>query len=164
MLSAKLMKEEFDELFAAETPVQNLDAYCDLLYVTLGAMHALGYSRIYLDLKQPQLAFTGPLAESIKLIQEKGIVCHRRLQDALPEACWGIMLTGEFMFPKYKQAFRAVHSANMSKLWHEEPDASIISTITVDEVFPKRYLVKRREDGKVMKAPTFKHPDLTKYL
>lgn len=163
-LSAKLMKEEFDELMNASTEEEKLDSYCDLLYVTLGGMHSLGYGRSYLVVRNPPANFTGPLAESIKLIQEKGIICHRRLTEALPETCWGITLTAKAKYSKFPAAFRAVHSANMSKLWRELPDPSIISTVTVEETERGRYLVKRKEDGKVMKAPTFKHPELTKYL
>ena len=44
-LAATLMQEEFNELISAATPLEELDAFCDLLYVTAGAMHSVGYER-----------------------------------------------------------------------------------------------------------------------
>lgn len=160
-LAGKLMDEEFKELLAASTPEQKLDAYCDLLYVTAGAMHALGYDHNYLNGIDETPNFTGPLAEAIRLIQEPGIVCHRRLQNAIPSAMLGITETAEHFFPKFRNAFRAVHSANMSKLWKTpSKDPMHIN----ENIGPNLWLVKHRDTGKVMKSPEFKHPNLAKYI
>ena len=161
-LAAHLMKEEFNELLEADTKEKKLDACCDLLYVTAGAMHSVGYNRqLYF---QPFFNenFAGPLAEAIRLIQEPGIVCHRRLECALPEATYGIVVAAFKEFPKFRGAFGAVHTANMSKLWDEKPDD--LQGRTAERVIGGKWLVKRKEDGKVIKSPEFKHPDLAPYL
>lgn len=162
VLAAKLMEEEFNELLAAAFPIDKLDAYCDLLYVTAGAMHSVGYERAFCFMEIEPGSFTGPLAESIKLIKEPGIVCHRRLQRALPAAIQGIVMAGIEAFPKMPQAFAAVHKANMSKLWSNRPDD--LQGRTAERVIGGKWLVKRKEDGKVIKSPEFKHPDLAPYL
>ena len=96
------------------------------------------------------------------MIKEPGIVCHRRLECALPEAGYGIVIAGFKEFPKFRQAFVAVHKANMSKLWDEKP--ADLEGRTAERVVGGKWLVKRKEDGKVIKSPEFKHPDLTPYL
>ncbi len=161
-LAAKLMAEEFLELLEANTAEKKLDAYCDLLYVTAGAMHSVGYDRqLYYQVFTNE-NFTGPLTESIKLIKEPGIVCHRRLECSLPEAGYGIVVAGFNAFLKFRGAFNAVHKANMSKLWDEKP--ADLEDRTAERVIGGKWLVKRKEDGKVIKSPEFKHPDLTPYL
>lgn len=159
-LSANLMQEEFNELMAATTPAETLDAHCDLLYVTLGAMMALGYPTGALAINSPP-NWTGPLAETIKLIAEPGIVCHRRLQVCLPEAILGMADAAIRTFPKFQDAFKAVHAANLSKLW---PNKSLAVDHDSVNVGPGLWLVKRRADGKVVKSPAFTHPDLAQYL
>ena len=159
-LSAALMKEEFDELLNATTLVEKLDAYCDLLYVSLGGMMALGYPPGLLAINSP-LNYTGPLAESTKLLVEPGIVCHRRLQVCLPEAILGMTDVAAREFKKFPEAFKAVHAANLSKLW---PNKSLATDHDSTNVGPGRWLVKRRADGKVVKSPAFTHPDLSVYL
>lgn len=161
-LAARLMEEEFNELLEADTKEKKLDAYCDLLYVTAGAMHSVGYDRqLYF---QPFFNenFAGPLAESIKLIKEPGIVCRRRLECSLPEAGYGITIAAFKEFPKFRDAFKAVHRANMSKLWESKP--AEMEGRTAERVIGGKWLVKRKEDGKVIKSPEFKHPDLAAYL
>lgn len=160
-LAGKLMQEEFNELIAAPNKLEELDAYCDLLYVTTGAMHALGYNSQLYPLSPPAQAFAGPLAESIKLIAEPGVVCHRRLQSSIPDACWGIVEAGRALTQQFDAAFDCVHAANMSKLWkNKSPDPEHYS----ESIALNTWLVKRKSDGKVVKSPEFKHPDLTRYL
>jgi len=159
-LSATLMKEEFDELLAAETLHERLDAHCDLLYVTLGAMMALGYPSTHLSVNPPT-NWTGPLAETIKLVAEPGLVCHRRLQVCLPEAIIGMTKQAIGEFPMFTKAFKAVHIANLSKLW---PNKSLATDHDNQQVGPSLWLVKRRADGKVVKSSTFVPPDLSVYL
>lgn len=156
------MQEEFNELIAAPNKLEELDAYCDLLYVTAGAMHALGYnSQLYPLLPPENATFTGPLAEAIKLIREPGVVCHRRLQSAIPDACWGIVEAGRALTQKFDAAFQAVHEANMSKLWkNKSSDPEHYS----ESIALNTWRVKRKSDGKVVKSPEFRHPDLTQYL
>jgi len=160
-LAATLMQEEFNELVGAATPVEELDAFCDLLYVTAGAMHSVGYERALILTPFTNENYTGPLAESIKLIREPGIVCHRRLQVSLPEACYGITCTALDRYKHFHRAFAAVHAANMSKLWSTLPED--LTHYTAEPADGNKWLVKRREDGKVVKSPQFKHPDLTPY-
>ena len=61
-LAATLMQEEFNELVGAATPVEELDAFCDLLYVTAGAMHSVGYERALILTPFSNDNYTGPLA------------------------------------------------------------------------------------------------------
>jgi hypothetical protein len=50
----------------------------------------------------------------------------------------------------------------MSKLWESKP--AEMEGRTAERVIGGKWLVKRKEDGKVIKSPEFKHPDLTPYL
>lgn len=160
-LAGALITEEFNELINAENDTEKLDALCDLLYVTTGAMHALGYANTLYPIEAPQGSLAGPIAETTRLITEPGIVCHRRLQNCIPDACWLIVESGRALTPKFDAAFDAVHEANMSKLWkNKSPNPDHIS----ESISQNNWLVKRKSDGKVVKSPEFRHPDLARFL
>jgi len=158
-LAANLMEEELNETLQAPTLVEQLDGFCDLLYVTAGAMHAVGFPVHYLT-RNSAPNFTGPLAESIKYLRAEEILC-RRAHDSIPEACFGIVEAANQKFPKFSPAFRAVHAANMTKLWDAPSDnPEYYSEPTLNN----KFLVRRKSDNKIMKPPTFVHPDLTPFL
>lgn len=159
-LAANLMEEELNETLNATTPEAQLDGLCDLLYVTVGAMHAVGFPAYYLMITTKQ-NFTGPLAESIKYLRAEEILC-RRAHDSIPLACAGLVEAAAGKFPKFPQAFKAVHAANMSKLW-DAPDPAR-EDATFEPTVDGKFIGRRKLDGKVIKPPTFKHPDLTQFL
>ncbi len=158
-LAANLMEEELSETLNAPDKASQLDGFCDLLYVTMGGMHAVGFPLHYLMLTSVS-NFTGPLAESIKYLREDGIIC-RRLHDSLPQACFGLIDAAARKFPRFREAFTAVHKANMSKLWDHIPsDPELTSEPTTNN----KFIVRRKSDGKIIKPPTFRHPDLATFV
>ena len=158
-LAANLMEEELSETLSATTPEAQLDGLCDLLYVTMGAMHACGFPPSYLMLNAIS-NFTGPLAESIKYLRAEEILC-RRAHDLIPQACFGIAEAAGRKFPKYAAAFKVVHEANMTKLWDEpSTDPLHFSELTLNG----KFIVRRMSDKKIVKPPTFTHPNLTPYV
>lgn len=160
-LAANLIEEEYKELINAKDNLAELDAFCDLLYVTAGAMHALGYGR-YLVFSRPESeAFAGTVSEIIGLLRAPGVLCHRRLEVAIPEAIHFIITAGTKRYPKLRAAYQAVHANNMSKLWCFKPPDD--KTLTVK---PKgdKFLVRRVADGKVLKPADFKPVDLAAFL
>lgn len=158
-LAANLIEEEFNEVLTAKTPIEELDGFCDLLYVTVGAMHAVGFPTTYLMLQKVD-NYTGPLAESIKYLRAEEILC-RRAHDSIPQAAFGIVEAASTKFPKYAEAFKVVHEANMTKLW-SVPFHS--SEHTSELTLNNKYIVRRKIDGKIVKPPGFEHPDLTPYV
>lgn len=158
-LAANLMEEELSETLNATTPVEQLDGLCDLLYVTMGAMHAVGFPASYLMLNSAS-NFTGPLAESIKYLKAEEILC-RRAHDSIPQACFGLVEAAGRKFPLFAKAFKVVHEANMTKLWNSP---SLYPDYTSEPTLNNKFIVRRMSDKKIMKPPTFVHPDLTPYI
>ena len=158
-LAANLMEEELSETLNAATKEAQLDGLCDLLYVTMGAMHACGFPASYLMLTS-STNFTGPLAESIKYLRAEEILC-RRAHDSIPQACFGIADAAGRKFPLFAKAFKTVHEANMTKLWDSPSDNP---DHTSEPTLGNKFIVRRKSDKKIMKPLTFNHPDLSPYV
>jgi len=166
-LRANLIAEEFEELLDAKNRVDQLDAVCDLLYVTGGTVLALGWRY---DLFNTH-GFSRPIAKAIGecvTVLRKNYPCGL-LQDRVASAVVTTVRAGGTMFglDKFRAAFEAVHQNNMDKLWTQgEVSETPHAYEEVREAFDKderRYLVTR-EDGKVIKPPGHKKVDLTPYV
>lgn len=161
LLRAALIEEEFNELLDAKSPLEQLDAYGDLAYVLLGTFLELGYADQRLaEVNYRKIPpYTAQLSTIITQLKSP-TCCFRRLSWGLPDATAGVVQDAWRKFPKYPQAFAAIHKSNMTKLWLE-PSAD--KTHTSKKLPDGRYLVKR-PDGKVIKAPTYTPVDLTPFL
>lgn len=163
-LRARLIREEFRELsdaLAFLDPVETLDALCDLLYVTDGALLAFnmnGYVESDLTNGLPTAQYSlGQIQQASKTAAwtlERGY--HKAIQQALSNLAfsihefnrhWGFLkdghkLTFSEVFP---QAFQEVHRSNMSKL--DENGKPVL-----------------REDGKILKSNLFSPPNLRQFV
>jgi len=67
-LTVKLLTEELQEYFEADTPVDELDALCDLTYLAMGGLWKMGEE---LDADKAILAL-----KAIEAVMEYGVVLH----------------------------------------------------------------------------------------
>lgn len=167
VLRGNLIEEETKELVRAPAySAEELDAICDLLYVTLGTNLALG-----IPVRVPLFNHPAPTKEQFyQLIKP----CVQDLYCKFPctktqttelnkiTACCFI-LANNYNY-NLASAFRAVHESNMSKLWKDNALARAAQkpgfTATMK---PKGWLVKDSR-GKVVKPEHFSPPDLTPYI
>lgn len=164
-LRANLIEEEASEYLAATSPVEILDACCDMVYVLVGTAVITNLPTrvkpkdfVILDpLLKP------PLVEVPTVIDELclNIPCHMKLQANLNAALAEVagIAINVYHF-NFWRAFEAVHANNMSKLWGSYPqDPELV-------VIPKNgaYLVKRKSDGKVIKPPGHQIVDLSPFV
>ena len=86
-----------------------------------------------------------------------------------------VVLDGKILtsghYKHFSRAFKEVHVSNMSKACRSADEASICSyeysnkgILTYKEKVEDYYVVKRSSDGKILKGPNFKEPDLKKIL
>lgn len=170
-LRANLIEEELQELIDSKNALEELDARCDLMYVALGAMHSFGIAATFLD--SPIARVPANYVGAFGIVLEKGLrvwpPCWRTVLWNLPDAILGLTAGSCMKFPLFWKAFNAVHRANMDKLWDSaqflalSPDqrALLDPYTTADDL--SKLLVKRLSDGKVIKPPTFRPPDLSLY-
>lgn len=163
LLWANLIAEEFSELTDATTTIDRLDAFCDLHYVGIGGHLSCGF-------RCEQIAAGGyqrPLQKAVGEARTQLIkvpVCQAGCKDALPSLVLTTLRAGKAMFPKFNEAFAAVHDNNMQKLWTEAPKDSQYTVKAKVYAKAVRYLVKRASDGKVIKPPNHVKVDLSKYV
>jgi hypothetical protein len=161
-LRARLIEEEFKELKDARTPVDTLDAICDLLYVVAGT--ACAYST---PLKIVTcIDHTIPVSIQTVLNDLYSMFpCQNHLMVDLSLLIADLENHAFSRFSKYKEAFNAVHENNMDKLWTFDPTASIMDSKRILLYKPKRdkWLVKDA-GGKVIKPPSHTKVDLTPYV
>lgn len=166
-LRANLIAEEFNELLDAKTRVDQLDAACDLLYVTAGTVLALGWR---FDIFNTD-GYNRPMAKAIGecvTVLRKNYPCGL-LKDRVATAVVTTVRAGHTMFglKNFQAAFTAVHENNMAKLWTEsevsETGHDYSDALPFHDKNPRRFLV-RREDGKVIKPPTHNKVNLDSYV
>lgn len=166
LLAANLIDEEFMELTMAENDAETLDAYADLLYVTLGGVLAAGH--------RPKTAFKNlptnmpVLSSAVSLARyylNKHPYCLAECTYHTPVAAATVFAYATGGYEKFLAYFEAVHGANMSKLWKADEIGRADKTMTVSpSAETNLFIVKRAADGKLLKSPSFTHPDPSKYL
>lgn len=66
--------------------------------------------------------------------------------------------------PVFDDAFSAVHQSNMSKLWSAKEVEGCKENYTFKKTNGATGWVAYRDDGKVMKPPSFRPPDLAQFI
>lgn len=162
-LRARLIKEEYDELLAAANRLDVLDAICDLIYVVAGTAvtYHIGiapYTSTAVKLNKPTL--DGLHHRTNYVLQElySMFPCPKNTRHGLNDLlCFLDDLARNHAF-RMPEAFMAVHSNNMKKLWNEPAPAELITKRKGD-----KWLV-RDSGGKIIKPPYHTKVDLTPYV
>lgn len=155
----KLLQEEFNEFINAKDDQEKADALGDIVVVTLGicartmncpfpAKHIIhragGVDRVNLDV----LVFYGVM-DSINSGLEVGRACSELLEIVNIECNRrGIDL---------QAVFRKIMDANWKKFWSEEEAKKLPEGCKMERIGG---IVVKNEYGKIMKPPTFKHPEV----
>lgn len=155
-----LQREEFDELCAALNSTQELDALLDMAYITAGTIVTLG------------LRFSTGMVQPLALAQAEFCRCLRDnppklrcLNRAANNHFNAVVETGvkKFGAVNFFEAFNEVHNTNMLKGWTND------DMLTIDKNSQFKYFhrppvtVVKRLDGKIMKPPSWKAPDLERF-
>lgn len=168
MLRSALIKEEWCEyLNAPLKSVDELDAICDLIYVTVGTNIVTGIPAVpytsgqvpfnswKIDINNKVLYVTSDLDSRFPCttIQRKGLnELLQVLDDVATIHSYDII-----------GAFAEVHRSNMTKLWDENDLTLELQKANIVKPWKNKWLVKRA-DGKVIKPPTFEKPQLQQFL
>jgi predicted HAD superfamily Cof-like phosphohydrolase len=151
---------EYDHGRVTNNQLEILDGLCDLAYITAGTMHVYGVTAQPYSSQRPE----SPTSLSLPInavIDEIGLMmpCIIRLTGYLNSLLQDIDDIGlKYNLP---QAFKVVHTNNMTKLWDripEDKDNYIISPAPNG-----KYLVKNKQ-MKIVKPPGFAKPDLTPFI
>lgn len=165
LLRARLIDEEYHEYLAALNRIDKLDAICDLIYVTAGAalvcnVQIQPYTSGQFPIKG--LKYKPDISYQVKPVMQdlySRFPCHRiqqTWQNLLLQRLDDVGIIEDF---KLIPAFDEVHRSNMTKLWKEKPENP--SYIVTQK--GNLWLVKR-EDGKIIKPPTYSPPNLEAFL
>ena len=159
ILRSKLITEEAKEFSRAKAySTDELDAICDSLYVILGTNITMSVPLI--EVKTKATAPFWPLVLEVTQDLDSRFPCMNIQIKALGALAGYFISFAEDRGYKLLPAFKAVHCANMGKLWTKPPEnTDKLIVIKKGDL----YLVKR-EDGKVVKPDTFVAPDLTEFL
>lgn len=151
-----------------------LDGACDMMYVILG--HALEVDLpIQVD---GNYASVSPLGKFGELIYQLDFFfCFRNEQTyklRLKQAAEAVYsFACNYFHPTlFNSAFEEVHRANMAKLWTDDEveealtdDTGKYGGWTFEEAINKLgYFAAKREDGKIMKPPSWTPPNLKQFL
>lgn len=137
-LRVSLIKEEANELDAAASDIEELDALVDLAYVVYGAYYALGIPMIDPEHIEEAKTLDCTKADIIDLCAVE--------KETIDQDLDGI-LTFIYSYTKdinFEGAFREVHRSNMSKLGTDGRPV-------------------RRLDGKILKGPNYSPPNLAPF-
>jgi hypothetical protein len=158
------LMEESNEYAHAVNETEELDALIDIIYVALGAIVASGG---HINLTKPPVNIADSLADQIVTLCNH--LKYKNGNVVITDAALNVIITAIMLInvmlrdnTTWLKAFDEVHNANMTKLWSAEQVRDM----------PKEYkaypyndkFVVRREDGKIMKPPTFTPPDLRKFI
>lgn len=162
VLVANLIEEELDEYERDDAPESELDALVDMAYVTHNGLALLG------------LPCDPPVEQAPRLLNQFGLtrqallyvrpLCQDRCTLELNRLLDAIAYQAYLNNWDFDGAFRAVHAANMNKLWTAEQLTHLAhGDISTEARGTTKYVV-RRADGKIVKPPGFKAPSLSAYL
>lgn len=181
-LRPKLIAEELHELRAAieaNDRLEQLDALCDIQYVLSGAVLAWGLRKQYLhpaitinlckipDMDAHLARMLGTVAmmkiDVSRVSTSACISWHlRELQSRLSRFVWHLGFSECF-----SAAFTEVHRSNMSKQWSEHEVAMHDSNTLPKLHFTLTdgcFFIARRDDGKIIKSPSYSPADLKRFL
>ena len=178
-LRVSLLTEELHELKDAETRVDQLDALCDIQYVLSGAVLAWGYrslvehTRIVVELRHIR-DFDAHLAAMLGLVKTMEMVAEMNFQAqmlTLLTQLQGRLMTAVHSLgfgPVFSDAFSEVHRSNMSKAWKRgEITAHLTSGNQENYTFwhnDDGTAVCKRDDGKIIKSPSYSPASLERFV
>lgn len=171
-LRVKLIQEEWYELMDAitkESPIGQLDALCDLQYVISGAALALGFRSFYVaSVALCGRSDSGVSGFSIWISQFATNLFRANLPGS-----WGALAMLETHLhgivrslgfdAVFDGGFDCVHESNLTKQWTEDQMEAASGNLSFRRNANGLY-VAFREDGKIMKPPTFRPPDLQPFV
>lgn len=157
-LRGRLIEEEEQELLQAVTPLDELDAYMDLIYVIegVGVICGLGVK------VEPSKSHS--LMHAIDSLLDElyiPVPCDKRMNSYVLDSVGWIEKLCEEAGYDYLKAFNAVHANNMHKLWQRAPVAQ--TGYTWKATASKGFLVTR-PDGKVIKPPNHTKVNLLPFI
>ena len=163
-LRASLIEEEFLEFLESKNRLDQLDALCDLLYVSAGGFITCGFR-----MKEfKTFAIAKPFARAVAEARRAFVVqpCESGLHNSGSALILTTIRTGNAMFPRFKEAFNAVHENNMRKAWTKEelihkPEGAISIKCSLEI---ERCYVVMNSMKKVIKPPTFIKVELQPFL
>jgi hypothetical protein len=184
MLRIRLLNEELGELeqaISAADIVKIADALIDLDYVCFGSAVTCGVilrEERYIKLEGRAPALDGDLEYRAHEIKEAihllGVTFAHRdtngIKCALEMIHHQVLLACAECYLPYHALFAEVHRSNMSKLWTWAEIQSVPSgcrAIAVRDMKLEdtgRGFVVKRDDGKVIKSPSYEPADLNKIL
>ena len=165
-LAKTLIMEEFEEYEeAAVLTIDHFDALVDLLYVALN-----GYAYLAINPEPHLIAVTCKQPTKFNLAPYVAQTAHRLImrplcidecKKSLDNLVANIIFAAGVNNFNLDAGFDIVHTSNMTKLWTKAELVEMCKGETWTYVVElDRYTVKR-PDGKVVKPPSFRRPDLT---
>lgn len=167
LLYRNLIAEEHQEYRDAKGREEILDALGDLTYVIFGAVASTGiqplaYRGTHLKAcpaYKPHLHSILPLVEELSYAMISYLKLHDKLTAAYHEMEQTAAVQGVRLYPLVQE----IHSSNMSKLWKEDELDDTTTNMTVIPTLNNLYIVKRKRDGKIVKSPSYRPPDLSRF-
>jgi len=165
-LRYNLITEEYRELSSAQTKLETLDALCDLQYVTAGTFDQLAVSQDFP--KTPKMNLPTAVGRAIQELN-KSSLCQEGLQNSLGDILMNVELSARSVTGNFIGAFNEVHRSNMAKLWtwdeaHEHAARDKAITIVACSRGPAGKVFVKRQDGKLIKPPSWTPPNLEQFL
>ena len=173
-LRIRLIREEWKETVLAQVKgdkIEELDGFCDMLYVTMGHGLELGYPLDCDDMIER--AYIRHIPQSASDINYGHLLGNSLLvKSKIDTMATQILQLGWGGFASFNQAFAEVHRSNMAKLWSLEEfvevasgtDSRHIGWIFAESKSKPDYYVATRPDGKIMKPPSWTPPNLAQFI
>lgn len=161
-----LIMEEYEEYEEAHAmTIDHFDAIVDILYVALNGYAYLAINPephlIAVTCKQPTKFNLAPYAALAAQRLVTKPLCIDECKKALDNLVANLVFAAGVNNFNLDAAFDIVHASNMTKLWTKAELVEMCKGETWTYVTElDRYTVKR-PDGKVVKPPSFRPPDLT---
>lgn len=143
-LRYNLLKEELDELMNAQDEREELDALLDIAYIAAGTIDILDEYQIDFEInfEEEEDPFA-IIAENVMSME--GVVDRKPIVEGCQKVLCLAIKTMGYLGYNVEDAFKEVHDSNMSKLGIDG-------------------LPVKRADGKILKGPNYRAPDLTPFL
>ena len=154
-----LHREEFREWFIAENPVDELDALCDMAYIAAGSMLELGIKCLK---RNPDSLVNAQAHVETELSNSEP--CEKGIRGSLNVLLVSILVEAEKQHFEFMDAFAEVHRTNMAKGWSDNDLLSISPTEKFLYFKRPPVVIVKRQDGKILKPPSWKKPNLVPFI
>lgn len=164
-LQADLIEEEFVEYYKAERSEDIVDALGDMAYVSLGANVAAGIkpascSRPCLPVTTYKLPFEEQAVALISTLRKQQ-PCYVGIYGTTSSMYWRLETATSMRGIDLVELFTEIHLSNMTKLWDDIADIPENSSYT--KTPNGMYIVRKNENGKIIKSPRYRPVDLTSF-